>query len=213
MEEQWRDAWVDVVCKQFAKEFGEEIDKSYLPAFRAHGLWFSRIFDGDAKTYGKLRPVKDSKYLAKIMGYDPANVYGADKELASTSLKDSKTAFDLLADEVTAANTDLFCEYAIATKGVAAFTFSQGLEDRVAQYFEKHPSRKPSASKRPDEKLVATIRREVYQILYRNGLVPQLLKVSAQGYDTLCAWLKDIFVGLGIPQFCDIPFTMPRPPT
>lgn len=213
MEEEWRDAWVDVVCKQFAKEFGEEIDKSYLSAFRAHGLRFSRVFDSDASSYGKLRPVKDSEYLAKIMGYDPANVYGGDKELTSTTLKDSKTAFDLLADEVTAANIDLFCEYAIATKGVAAFTFSLGLEDRVAQYFEKHPSRKPSASKCPAEKLVATIRHEVYQVLYRNGLVPQLLKVAAQGYDVLCAWLQEVFVSLGVPQFCDIPFAMPRPPT
>ena len=213
MEEKWRSAWVEIVCKQFAKEFGERIDRSYLPTFRTHGLWFSRIFDGDANSYGKLRPVKDSKYLAKIMGYDPADVYGADKELTSTTLKDSKTAFDLLADEVTAANSDLFCEYAIATKGVAAFTFSQGLEDTVAQYFEKHPFRKPSGSKCPDEKLVATIRHEVYQVLYRNGLVPQLLKIAAQGYETLCAWLKEVFVSLDVPQFCDIPFAMPRPPT
>ena len=62
------------------------------------GLMFSRVYDGDAKSYGALRHVDDSKYLAKIMGYDPAEVYGGDKEMASATLKNSKIPFDLIRD-------------------------------------------------------------------------------------------------------------------
>ena len=60
---------------------------------------------------------------------------------------------------------------------------------------------------------MATIRHEAYQILYRNGLIPQLLEHAAKGYDSFCSWVKDSFVDLGIPELCDNPFAMPRPPT
>ena len=211
MESEWRSIWSEVVCKQFENIVGNAIPDYSVCAMQEHGLWFSRRKKGLDE--GKLLPVKDSIYLAKIMGYDPGSVYGVDKELTTATLKNSTTLFDLLCDKVTASNGDLICEYAIATKGVAAFTFSQGLEDRVKKHFETFPDRKPSASKCPAEKLVATIRREVYQILYRNALIPQLLKVAAQGYDVLCAWLRSVYVELGVPQFCDDPFALPRPPT
>ena len=211
MESEWRSIWSEVVCKQFENIVGKAIPDYSVCAMQEHGLWFSRRKKGSDE--GKLLPVKDSIYLAKIMGYALGSVYGVDKELTTATLKNSTTLFDLLCDKVTASNGDLICEYAIATKGVAAFTFSQGLEDRVKKHFETFPDRKPSASKCPAEKLVATIRREVYQILYRNALIPQLLKVAAQGYDVLCAWLRSVYVELGVPQFCDDPFALPRPPT
>ena len=214
MEEEFRTTWVKCVQKHFKKEFGEEIDASYLPSFLKHGLWFSREFDGKADSYGKLRPVKDSEYLAKIMGYDPAEVYGGDKEMTSSTLKDSKIPFDLLL-EVTASNVDLFCEYAIATKGVAAFTFSKNFErDKVAAYFAENPSRKKRSSKQcPAEKLVAVIGRDVYQLIQRNSLYPMLLKKVSEGYDALCSWLKQIYFDFGVPELAESPFALPRPPT
>ncbi len=214
MEEEFRAIWVKCVQKHFKKEFGEEIPESYLPAFLKHGLWFSREFDGKADSYGKLRPVKDSEYLAKIMGYDPAEVYGGDKEMTSATLKNSKIPFDLLL-EVTASNVDLFCEYAIATKGVAAFTFSKKFErEKVAAYFEKNPSRKKRSLKQcPAEKRVAVIGRDVYQFIQRNSLYPMLLKKVSEGYDALCSWLKQIYVDFGVPELAEVPFALPRPPT
>jgi hypothetical protein len=211
MEDELRAAWVKSVQKQFKKEFDEDIDKSYLPAFRQHGLWFSRIYDGDAKNFGALRPVNDSKYLAKIMGYDPTEVYGGDKELASATLKDSKIPFDLLL-EVTANNIDLFCEYAIATKGVAAFTFSKGMQDKVDKFFKLCPQKRAS-SKCPSEKLVAVIKKEVYQLIQRNSLYPMLLKKVSEGYEALCSWLNQIYVDFGVPELCACPDAQPRPPS
>lgn len=211
MEEEWRDAWVKCVCKQFKKAFRKDIDKSYLDAFRNHGLWFSRYTYGPKK--GQLRPVSDGSYLAKIMGYDSAHVFGGDSELTSDTLKDSKIPFDLLL-EVTASNVDLFCEYAIATKGVAAFTFSKGLKDKVDKYFEMFPHKRASKStQRPAEKVVATISREVYQVIQRNSLYPMLLKKVSEGYDALCSWLKQIYVDFGVPELCECPFALPRPPS
>ena len=225
LEDDWRAAWCDVVCRQFEKVIGTKVPDYSVRAMRKYGFWFSRcecpdaslssIFKvDDAKKIGdcSIRPVEDSEYLAKIMGYDPMRVYGVDMEMTASSIKNSKTFFDLLCDEVTASNCDLVCEYAIATKGIAAVTFSFGLEKKVAQYFESHPDKRPSYSKVPTEKFVASVRREVYQLLYRNALFPQLLEVAAQGYDALCSWLKQIYVELGVPQFCDDPFALPRPP-
>ena len=211
MEDKFRDAWLKCVQKQFKKEFGKEIDPSYLSAFREHGLWFSRYSEGLKK--GHLRPVDSSKYLAKIMGYDPANVYGGDTEMTAETLKDSKIPFDLLL-EVTASNVDLFCEYAIATKGVAAFTFSKGLQDKVDNYFELFPHKRASKSNQPlAEKLVATIKRDVFQFIQRNSLYPMLLKKISEGYDALCSWFKQLYVDFGVPELADLSFAMPRPPT
>ena len=212
MEEELRDAWLECVRKQFKKAFKKDIDESYLDAFRKHGLWFSRYTWGPLK--GQLRPVSDGSYLAKIMGYDSAHVFGGDSEMTSDTLKDSKIPFDLLL-EVTAANVDLWCEYAIATKGVAAFTFSKGLQDKVDAYLKLFPSKRASkfTQQRPAEKLVATIRRDVYQFIQRNSLYPMLLKKISEGYDALCSWLKQVYVDFGVPDLCDCPFAMPRPPT
>lgn len=209
VEQEWRDAWVASVCKHFEKTFGEKIDESFLPAFREHGLVFSRYQSGPFK--GQLRPVSDGSYLAKIMGYDNAHVFGGDSEMTDSTLKDSKIPFDLLL-EVTASNVDLFCEYAIATKGVAALTFSKGLQDKVDKYLEHFPHKRAS-SKCPAEKLVATIKREVYQLIQRNSLYPMLLKKVSEGYEALRSWLNQVYVDFGVPELCDCPFAQPRPPT
>lgn len=75
---------------------------------------FSRVYDGDAKSYGALRQVDDSNYFAKIMGYDPTGVYGSDKEMTSATLKNSKIPFDLIRDlSLPAGDVDLWIEYAI----------------------------------------------------------------------------------------------------
>ena len=229
LEDEWCDAWCKIVCRQFEKVIGQKVPAHSVRAMRHHGFWFSRFVPAMEdfpsrlfkKIYGSeqlvktfpIRPVKDSEYLAKIMGYDPVRVYGIDRELTASSLKNSKTFFDLLSDEVTASNCDLVCEYAIATKGIPAITFSSGLEKTVAQYFASHPEKKSARSPVPPETLVASIRREVYQILYRNALIPQLLKVATQGYDALCVWLRQVFLDLGLSRLCDDPFALPRPPT
>lgn len=210
MESEWRKVWSKCVQKHFKKEFGEEIDSSYLPAFEEHGLWFSRYSKGKDK--GKLRHVKDGKYLAKIMGYDSHEVYGGDTELTNTTLKDSKCPFDLLL-EVTATNVDLWCEYAIATKGVAAFTFSKDFERKtVAKYFNQNPSFKRASKKCPAEKIVGTIKQEVLQLIYRNSLYPMLLKKISEGYEALCSWLNQIYFDFGVPELCECPIALPRPP-
>ena len=53
------------------------------------------------------------------MSYELAEVYGCNKEVSANVIKDSKIPFDLLR-ELAASNVYLFCEYAIATKGVPA---------------------------------------------------------------------------------------------
>lgn len=214
-EQQWRDAWVDAVCKHYEKIVGEKIDESYLPAFRLHGLMFSRVYDGDAKSYGVLRQVDDSKYLAKIMGYDPAGVYGGDKEMTSVTLKNSKIPFDLIRDSsLPAGDVDLWVEYAFATKGVPAIKLSKGLEDRVDAYFAEHPEQDKSSYRVcPVESVVASLSNDVHQLLYRNFKIDALKQVAAKGYDALCLWLRNTFAELGVPQFAELPFAMPRPPT
>lgn len=213
-EQEWRDAWVESVCKHYEKIVGKKIDKSFLPAFREHGLVFSRVYDSDAKSYGALRPVDDSAYLAKIMGYDPAEVYGGDKEMTSATLKNSKIPFDLIRDSsLPAGDVDLWVEYAFATKGVPAIRFSKGLEDRVNAYFAEHPEQdKSSYNVRPTESVVASLSNDVRQLLYRNFKLDALKQVATKGYDALCSWLKDTFAELGVPQFAELPFAMPRPP-
>lgn len=205
-EQEWRDAWTKAVCRQFEKVEGEVIGESYVNALRKFGLLFSRCDNGE------LRPVKDSKYLAKLMGYDSLNVYGGDTEITTDKLKDSKTPFDLMMKtELTAGDIDLFCEYAVATKGVPAIKFSKGLEKQVKEYFTDHPKQSANAPC-PDEDIVATISHDVYQILYRNFKLTELREKIAEGYDALCDWFRQTFTELGCPELCDVPFAMPRPP-
>ena len=206
-EQEWRDAWVRAVCKHFEKVEGEIIGEGYVNALHRHGLLFSR----DRK--GNLRPVKDSKYMAKIMGYDNAEVFGGDKELTTDTLKDSKTPFDLLLfPELPAGNIDLFCEYALATKGIPAFRFSKDLEKKVREYYAAHP-KQSAMSPCPTETVVASISHEAYQIIYQNFKVEELKAKIAEGYEAVCDWFKQTFTELGCPELCSVPFAMPRPPT
>lgn len=99
-----------------------------MPAFEAHGLYLSHYNKGERK--GELRPVKDSRYLDKIYGYDPINFYVGDKEISADSFKNSKIPFDF-PREITAANIDLWCEYAIATKGMAVLRISRPLAKKL----------------------------------------------------------------------------------
>lgn len=138
MEAQMKKDWVEIVVAQFRAEFGKEIPESFMPAFESHGLCLSRYNKGERK--GELRPVKDSRYLDKIYGYDPINFYGDDSEIAANSFKNSKIPFDLLR-EITAANVDLWCEYAIATKGMAALRISRPLAKKINEYFEANPDK------------------------------------------------------------------------
>ena len=209
IESQLKKAWADIVAVQFQKEFGEEIDKSYLPALERHGLHLSRYNKGERK--GQLRPVKDSAYLDKIEGYDHQHVYGIDKEVSSDVIKDSKIPFDLLR-EITAANIDLWAEYAIATKGVPAFQFSRPLIKRINEYFIAHPDKNPVSADLPKSKVVAHLDAEIYRLFYRNFLIPELRKKAAEGFEALTSWVKEKFIELGISALCDDPTALPRPP-
>ncbi len=62
-------------------------------------------------------------------------MYGGDTELTAGMQKNSKAPFDLLRGKVTASLADLWCEYALATKKMASFTFSHGLQKEVDTYF------------------------------------------------------------------------------
>ena len=216
LEQEWRDAWVVCVQKQFKKVFGEEIDSSYLPAFRQHGLWFSRYSkDSYRGKKGDLRPVDTGDYLAKIMGYDSPEVYGGDSEMTASDAKNSKIPFDLIRDaKLPASNVDLWVEYAFATKGVPAFKFSVGLEDKVNDYFKNHPDKaKSSDNGNFASSVIGSLDNDIYRLLCRNFLLDDLKKKIAEGYDALCSWLKATFVELGVPELCDCPFAFPRPPT
>lgn len=214
IEQEWRDAWVDAVCKHFKKILGEEIDKSFIPAFRKHGLIFSRYNKGAFK--GQLRSVDSGDYLAKLIGVDKPEVFGGDSEMSTAStIKNSRIPFDLLRDAtLPAANVDLWVEYAFATKGVPAFNFAHGLEKEINAYFNEHPEHDKSSYKScPAETLVASISTDVYQLLYRNFKLNELRDNAAKGYDSLCNWLRQTYADLGVPELATVPYAMPiRPP-
>ena len=92
--------------------------------------------------------------------------------------------------EITVANVDLWCEYAIATKGMAALRISRPLV----------------------KKIVAHLEATIYRLFYRNFLIPQLRAKAAEGFDALRNWVKDKMVELGISALCDDPTALPRPP-
>ncbi|MBR0289472.1 MAG: hypothetical protein IJQ82_10875, partial [Selenomonadaceae bacterium] len=209
MEARMKKDWVEIVAAHFRAEFGEEIPELFLPAFEAHGLYLSRYNKGERK--GELRPVKDSRYLDKIYGYDPINVYGGDKEISADSFKNSKIPFDLLR-EITAANVDLWCEYAIATKGMAALRISRPLAKKINDYFEANPDKDPIPKGLPPSKVVAHLEATIYRLFYRNFLIPQLKAKAAEGFEALLSWVKDKMVELGISALCDDPTALPRPP-
>ena len=195
-----RKVWVKLVRKHYLKEFGEDIPAAFLPSFEEHGLVFSR-FSSTAHARkcgcshargGDLFEVHDGKYLAKVMGIDTP-LYGGDTELTSWA-KFSKTPFDLLKCKVTANLSDLWCEYAIATKKIPCFTFSKGLNKEVDAYFESlSGSSAASSVALPTEGLVVRLQPEDYHWLYRHFLIGELLDNAAKGYDVAKAWLKDSF--------------------
>ena len=211
-EPELRKVWVSLVCKHYRKEFGEDIPASYLKSFEEHGLVFSRfksrehaLKSGCRRGYaGGLFEVKDGKYLAKLMGTD-SPLYGGDTELTYSS-KRSKTPFDLLRCEVTANVADLWSEYAIATKRIPCFTYSNGLQSEVDSYFDSLVGGSSVASSKsvslPTEGVVVRLRAQDYQWLYRRFLIGELLDVAVKGYDKVKAWLKDSF---GIEVLCDEP--------
>ena len=209
MEAQLKNDWASIVATQYKKEFGEEVDASFMPALERRGLYLSRFNKGEHK--GELRPVQDSRYLDKIYGYDPINVYGGDNEITADSFKNSKIPFDLLR-EVTAANIDLWCEYAIATKGMAALRISKPLAKKINEYFEAHPDKDPIPKDLPPSKVVAHLEQTIYRLFYRNFLIPQLKAKAAEGFDALRSWVKDKMVELGVSALCDDPTALPRPP-
>ena len=209
LEAQLKKDWVEIVAAQFKKEFGEEIDPSYMPAFEAHGLHFSRYNKGERK--GELRPVKDSIYLDKIEGYDHLHVYGIDKEVSANVIKNSKIPFDLLR-EVSAGNIDLWTEYAIATKGLPALQFSRPIIKKINEYFAAHPDKNPVTCELPPSKVIAHMDFEILRLFYRNFLIPQLRQKAAEGFDALSRWVKEKLVELGVSALCDDPTALPRPP-
>ena len=188
------------LCKHYAKEFGEEIPSAYLESFTEHDLALSRykssIHVKRCGGYSGLRralfEVKDGKYLAKLMGVD-SPLYGGDAELTFLN-KISKTPFDLLRGEVTANLVDLWCEYAIATKKIPCFTFSQGLKAEVDSYFDLQNNATLFSSQILEtEKLVVSLQSEDYRWLYRHFLIGELSDLASQGVDVVKNWLKESF--------------------
>lgn len=195
-----RKVWVKLVRKHYLKEFGVDIPAAFLPSFEEHGLFFSRFKSAaharkcgcSQARGGDLFEVHDGKYLAKVLGTDTP-LYGGDSELTSWA-KFSKTPFDLLKCKVTANLSDLWCEYAIATKKIPCFTFSKGLNKEVDAYFESlSGSVAASSVVLPTEGLVVSLKPEDYHWLYRHFLIGELLDNAAKGYDVAKAWLKDSF--------------------
>lgn len=198
-ETELRKVWVKLVRKHYLKEFGEDIPASFLFAFEEHGLVFSRYSSAvharrcgcQHGKAGDLFEVKDGKYLAKVMGTDTP-LYGGDSELTSWA-KFSKTPFDLLKCKVTANLSDLWCEYAIATKKIPCFTFSKRLNTEVDVYFESLSGSAAASVDLPTEGLVVRLKDEDYHWLYRHFLIGELLDKATKGYDVAKAWLKDSF--------------------
>lgn len=202
-ESELQKLWVKLVRKYYRREFGEDISASYLPSFEKHGLFFSRFKStkharrcgcrhGRA---GDLFEVKEGKYLAKVMGTD-SPLYGGDAELTSR-FKQSKTPFNLLRCELTANLSDLWCEYAIATKKIACFTFSFGLQAEVDKYFESLHGGASAVSdvkfSTEGEGFIVRLKVEDYKWLYRYGLIGQLLNKASKSFDVAKAWLKESF--------------------
>jgi len=210
--------WQKLVQKHYVKFVGKEIPESYLPALYEHGLMISR-YSKDVKDkrgrvihkQGELYQVDDSKYLAKIMGCDSAEMYGGDKEMSESMQKDSMSPFDLLRGKPTAETADLWNEYAVATKGLSCFRFTKGFKKIIDEYFAQHPNRDPVKMKKPKEFTIAPLREEVYHLLYRNlklgevkRTVSDFVKTAgcnvSEIYELIFDWLKKLFVSWGLPE-------------
>ena len=211
--------WQKLVQKHYAKFIGKEIPESYLPALYEHGLMISRYSEdvlnehGDViHKQGEIYQVNDTEYFGKIMGCDSAEMYGGDKELTNSLNKNAMSPFDLLRMPVTAEIADLWNEYAIATKGKSCFRFARGFKPVIDEYFAQHPDRDPASASKPKESTVASLKEEVYHLLYRNFKLKELKQKVSEGYESLCAWLKKLLTDWGLPDWAEQPFVMPRPP-
>ena len=216
-EENLKEVWLNLVCKFYKQEVGKDVPTAYYNAFKEHGLVLSRYkSEAHAKRCGNrhgkagdLLEVHDGKYLAKMLGYDSPEVFGGDSEMTSFNSKSSlngagntprvggKIPFDLLCEKLTASNVDLWCEYAIATKGIPCFTFSKGLEKTVAEYYKSHPDEeyvKMSFSTNPSNSVsVGSFARDDYKKLYRCFQVGNMLEMAKYGVDKLAEWAKNNF--------------------
>ena len=200
-EDTLKTVWVELVSKYYLVEFGEEIPSAYYETFRQHGLVFSRYkTDEHAARCGNacgkaggLLEVHDGKYLAKIMGTD-APLYGGDTELTAVMQKNSKAPFDLLCGKVTANSADLWCEYALATKKMACFTFSHGLQKEVDTYFASLGlPLSVAGDSLSDEWLAGKLDPKDYHWFYQHGILDALLAKATEGHDALKMWLKENF--------------------
>ncbi len=219
LEPKLKARWSKLVQKHYKTFVGEDIPESYMPALYKHGLMLSRysrdVFDDDGNIIheaGELYQVDDTIYLDKVMGCDSADVYGGDTELSSTLQKDSMSPFDLLRGKPTAEKCDLWNEYAVATKGLSCFRFTKGFKEVIDKYFEQHPDRDPVTNKLPKESVVATLKEEVYHLLYRNFKLKELKQKVSEGYESLCDWLKKLLIDWGLSEWAEQPFVLPRSP-
>ena len=220
LESRLKERWCRLVQKYYCEFLGKDIPDYGKKALYEHGLMLSR-YSKDVKDkrnrvihkQGELYQVDDSKYLAKIMGCDSDDMYGGDVELSATLQKDTMIPFDLLRGEPTAEKVDLWNEYALATKGLSCFRFTLGFKAVIDEYFEQHPDRDPVAMKSAQETVVATLKEEVYHLLYRNFKLKELKQKVAEGYDALRDWLRELFIGWGLSSWCENPYSLPRPPT
>lgn len=218
LEPKLKARWQKLVQKHYAKFVGKEIPESYLPALYEHGLMVSR-YSKDVKDkrgrvihkQGELYQVDDSKYLAKIMGCDSAEMYGGDKEMSESMQKDSMSPFDLLRGKPTAEIADLWNEYAVATKGLSCFRFTKGFKAVIDEYFAQHPNRDPVKMKKPKEFTIAPLREEVYHLLYRNLKLEEVKRTISdfvksadfdisKVYELIFDWLKKLFVRWGFDE-------------
>ena len=204
MEDELREAWCVAVERYFESEFGEAIPDSYRQSFHEHGLWLSRDFDSvrHGQVCAPLRVVKDSAYMAKIMGYDPRSVYGGDKEITSLTQKDSFIPFDLLLED-TAENNDLWVEYALSMKGEFNFYFSRSLTRAMNEYYTVHPDKKPLPRSLPASRVVARVHKDAYHFFYRTFGLDGFLKHAAQGFESLFIWCRDRYKEAELGEMMD----------
>lgn len=216
-EETLREVWVELVRKYYQQEVGKAIPASYYAAFKEHGLVLSRYKSVEhAKRLGNkhgkagdLLEVKDGKYLSKMLGYDTPEVFGGDSEMTAFDAKGCKNndgakihtggkiPFDLLCEKLTASNVDLWCEYAIATKGIPCFTFSRGLEKAVDTYYKEHPESEylqVSYSTNPPKSVsVGSMVSDDYKKFYRYFQIGNMLEMAKYGIEKLSEWAKTNF--------------------
>lgn len=204
-----------LICKFYKQEVGKDIPSAYYEAFKEHGLVLSSYKSEKHATrcgnrhgkVGDLLEVHDGRYLAKTMGYDLSGIFGGDSEMTASNSKSNlngnstgtpriggKIPFDLLCEKLTAGNVDLWCEYAIATKGIPCFTFSKGLEKSVNEYYKAPPNEESvSLSFKSQSVNIGSFTIDDYKKLYRSFQVGNMLEMAKYGVDKLAEWAKTTF--------------------